>query len=171
MMQHQDGDGCGKCSLRKRQRRRIPLQNIAVCAWNSLEKPGGKCVVIFEARYSSGVFSQFLRCRARPCANFKHVFAQIRDGQKKRNYLLARHAPPVRRCTKPFLKPIHRNTSNPPREKVWRKSGATTYFPECDYRRPAQNLAIEEAREFSAVMKQIGRRCTPKDSRVAGRVR
>ena len=41
----------------------------------------------------------------------------------------------------------------------------------CDYRRPAQNLTIEEGRGFSAVMKQIGRRCTPKDSRVAGRVR
>jgi hypothetical protein len=67
-------------------------------------------------RHARGVFSQFLRCRARPCANFKNVFAQIRAGQKPRNYLLPRHAPPVRRSTKPVLKAIHRNTSNPPRE-------------------------------------------------------
>jgi len=41
----------------------------------------------------------------------------------------------------------------------------------CDYRRPPRTLAIEESRGFSAVMRQIGRRCTPKDSRAAGRVR
>jgi hypothetical protein len=56
-----------------------------------------------------------------------------------------------------------------------RKAGANRERPHtlsrCDYRRPARNLAMEEARGFSAAMKQIGRRCTPKDSRAAGRVR
>jgi len=56
-----------------------------------------------------------------------------------------------------------------------RKTGANSErsrtLSRCDYRRPLQNLAIEEARGFSAVRKQIGRRCTPKDSRAAGRVR
>src|SRR4029077_10793494 len=42
---------------------------------------------------------------------------------------------------------------------------------ECDYRRLARNLAIEEGRGFSVVMKQIGRRCMRKDSQAAGRVR
>jgi hypothetical protein len=74
-------------------------------------------VAILDARHSPRVFSQFFRCRARPCANFKNVFAQIRARQKPRNYLLPRHVPPVRRTTKPVLKPIQSNTSNPPREK------------------------------------------------------
>lgn len=81
-MQDQDGDGCRKCFLRKRQRRCIPLQNIAVCALDSLEKPGGERVAVLDARHSPGVFSQFFRGRARPCANFKNAFAQIRTGQK-----------------------------------------------------------------------------------------
>ena len=91
------------------------------CVQRAFEKLGGKCVAILDARHAPGVFSQFLRCRARPCANFKNMFAQIRAGQKPRNYLLPRHAPPVRRSTKPVLKPIQSNTSRPPRGRVSRK--------------------------------------------------
>jgi hypothetical protein len=89
---------------------------------DSRRKPGGKRIAIVDARHSPGAFPQLLRCRTRPGANFKNVFTQIRAGQKPRNYLLPRHAPPVRRGTKPVLKPIHRNTSNPPGEKGCRKS-------------------------------------------------
>src|SRR5580704_2644266 len=50
----------------------------------------------------------------------------------------------------------------PAREAGANRERART-FSERDYRRPAQNLPTEEARGFSAVMKQIGRRCTQKD--------
>ena len=57
------------------------------------------------------------------------------------------------------------------RERLPQISERPHTFSGCDYRRPAQNLAIEEGHEFSAARKQIGRRYTPKGSRAAGRVR
>src|SRR6202795_4688662 len=121
MMQHQDGDGCRKCFLWKRQSRRVPLQHRSVRALAALRKPRSKSVVILDARHPPGAFPQLFCRRARPRANFKNVFAQIRTRQKPRNYLLPRHAPPVRRSTKPVLKPIQSNTSRPPRGRVSRK--------------------------------------------------
>lgn len=169
-MKHQDSDGCSKCLLRKWQRRCIALHGSAICAVGPHREPGGKSVAIFEARHSPGAFPQLLCPRAWPSANFKNVFAQFRAGQKPWNYLLPCHPPPVGRTTKPILEPIQDHVQSA-RENLPPGSEQLPGFSECDYRRPAQTLAIEEGLGFSAVRKQIGRRCRLKGFPTAGRVR
>jgi len=95
MMQHQHCDRGRKCFLRKGQRRRIALQDIAVWTLEALRKPGGKSVAVFKACHSSRMPSQLFRRRAWSCAKFQRVLAQFRAGQKPRYDLCARHAPPI----------------------------------------------------------------------------
>ena len=170
-MQHQDGDGCGKCFLPKRQGRRIPLQHRRL-----------RLGFAREARRQ-------MRGYTRGWSLARRVFAipplprpALRQFQER-----VRPNPCRTKATESLAcgscaasTTTHKTSSqtdsqkyvqSAARERLAQIGSDHVLFLECDYRRPVQNLAIEEAREFSAVMKQIGRRCTPKDSRAAGRVR
>src|SRR5580658_2709092 len=117
VMQHENGNRRGKCFFRKRQCRRVALQNNPVSAVAALSNSYRERVAVLETRHSRRALPQLFRRSARSRANFQDVRAQFRSRQNPRKQMLSRHGAPERRSAKPALEPIHKSTSIRPHKK------------------------------------------------------